>query len=73
MGGQPNPERLPEVLDPGSLEERGITIPAPTPKGISMLNPWGKPSAVDSEGAAEHEQDAAPSSSAEEDTAPADQ
>jgi len=44
MTDEPNPERLPEILDPGSLEEHGITIPVPTPTGIAMPNPWGPPS-----------------------------
>jgi hypothetical protein len=33
-------EPLPKVPDPGKLEEHGISIPAPTPTGISIPNPW---------------------------------
>jgi hypothetical protein len=33
-------EPLPKVPDPGRLEEHGISIPAPTPTGISIPNPW---------------------------------
>ncbi|HKH65524.1 MAG TPA: hypothetical protein VKA35_08690 [Solirubrobacterales bacterium] len=33
-------EPLPKVPDPGTLEEHGISIPAPTPTGIDIANPW---------------------------------
>ena len=39
------PKHLPVVSDPGSLEERGVTIPVPTPTSIDIPNPW-KPSST---------------------------
>jgi hypothetical protein len=36
-------EPLPKVPNQGILEEHGISIPAPTPTGVSIPNPWGPP------------------------------
>jgi len=35
---------IPEVFDPRTIEEHGVTIPVPTPTAVDIPNPW-KPAA----------------------------
>lgn len=49
MAEQLDPRDLRPVIDPRWLWESGVTIPAPTPTGINIQNPW-KPAGDGSDG-----------------------
>lgn len=40
---KPPESKPPPIVDPRQLEEKGVTIPVPTPTATSVPNPWKPP------------------------------